>query len=204
MSNIVTAEAVAPAPAEARDLGHDAWARLLARNVDTLILVMPLTFAFGVAIGLVGLVDPPLVQAVSGNGIVSWVFNYLVAVVAAFVVETWLISAFGGTPGKALMGVSVAREAGGKPSVLTAAKRYFLVFAMGRGLSLPLISLMTLINSYNHFTEDGVTTWDDMLELKVERRKVGAWRWAVAIAATVGVAVLSAGLGLMQRLGEGG
>lgn len=188
MSNISEAEAFAP-PQE-RNHSNDAWARLLARNVDYLLLVTPLTLVFGGLIGLIGAaVAPDEMNALLENKIASWAIGLAAAVGAAFVLETVLISAFGGTPGKALMGVKVAREeGGGKPSVATAAKRYFLVLALGRGLGLPLLSLIAVITSYNHYTTHGETVWDEMLELSVSRRNVALWRWALAILATIAIA----------------
>jgi hypothetical protein len=111
----------------------------------------------------------------------------------SLVVEALLISAFTGTPGKALMGVSVRKAAGGKLSTPKAALRWLMVLVMGRGAGVPIISLMTLVNAYQDVEKTGSTSWDDMLDVRVARKPVGWWRWTLAVlifASLVGLSAL--------------
>lgn len=168
---------------DSTDYEHDAWARFLARMVDIQIVVLPLLLVIAFGVGVVHALSPiPAIDtylAMTGwpRVLIDTGLMWAVSLVA----ESLMISAFAGTPGKALMGVAVRTAEGAKLSVRTAALRWLMVLAMGRGLGAPLLGLITLVYAYRDVEETGTTAWDDMLDVNVTRKRVAWWRWALAI-----------------------
>lgn len=187
MSDIVDAP-FAPAPvwdkpASTGNRNNTAWARVFARATDGALVGLPITFALGFSIGIVCMVldQPQVLAAMTRGGVIGYLVNLGLAIIATGFAETILIAAFRGTPGKALLGIKVARPDGRRLSLWRSASRYLMCLVVGRGLSLPLVSAGTAVIAYNRFIDKGTTIWDDALDLNVTRHSVGWWRWAIAI-----------------------
>lgn len=159
------------------------WVRFFARGVDLTVFTMTL-----MAVLLVLGFNPPLL--------------FLFTPILWQVIEAWMLSSFGTTPGKAMMGVSVETVAGEKPTYGQALARAFSVWVFGQGLGIPGVSLITSILSYNRLTTEGTTTWDRNNNLRVRHAPCGVWRvigslflaWAysaVIFAAAIVVAVVT-------------
>ncbi len=75
--------------------------------------------------------------------------------------EAWMLSTWGTTPGKALLGIRVTTF-GDAPrlSFLRAFARAFMVFCFGMGLMMPLTLLVMLAFSYWLLRRRGITSWD--------------------------------------------
>jgi uncharacterized RDD family membrane protein YckC len=182
-----TAEAVvSPAAAStARDLvGHEIhpWRRYFARIVDMnlslALVLMPVVF---VACFLIALVSPATVDAfagwmeeVSGNRIA----NILLTCLLWVPLETLFMCTLGTTPGKWVFGIRVRDEHGGKLKPALALKRAASVYFQGLGMGLPLVSLITLVMSYNRLTKESITAWDERLGTAVMYLPVGVLRGA--------------------------
>jgi uncharacterized RDD family membrane protein YckC len=163
-------------------LRNDAWARFLGRSADVQIMVLPAIILFGFFAGVASVLGyPQVLMLLSAGGVWTTVTGIVLALVFSLLLESLCLSLFGSTPGKKLMGVRVRDGQGAKISFLTAAKRWFLVLVMGRGLDIPVIWLITAWTSFNHYEEHASTTWDDMLALHVARREVAWWRWALGV-----------------------
>lgn len=107
-------------------------------------------------------------------------------------VETLLISAYGTTPGKALLRIRVTDADGYSLAPGTALERSFQVWMRGLGFGVPVVSLVTMVLSYNRLEKQGSTAWDDALGVRVTQRQVGAGRWMFIAALVIGVFWLAA------------
>jgi uncharacterized RDD family membrane protein YckC len=102
-------------------------------------------------------------------------------------VETLLISAYGTTPGKALLRIRVVSADGYSLGAGTALERSFQVWMRGLGFGVPVVSLVTMILSYSRLEKQGATAWDHALGVRVAQRHVGAGRWMFIAAIVLGV-----------------
>ena len=108
----------------------------------------------------------------------------IVALCLAVLLFVWLeaiqISKFGTTLGKAILGITVAKENGTLLSFDESLKRTFLSY-LRSGMGLPLISIFMHIYQYNELMKNGVTSWDRELKVLVKCSKVGLWRWVMVV-----------------------
>jgi hypothetical protein len=175
-------------PASEFDLGRDAWARFLARMLDTQLfyaltmVIIYMAMIVDLKVGSLALsrfilhggperawVGVPLAYAVNGVG------------------EALCLSIWATTPGKALLGVSVWAAPGERLSFLMALRRWANVLVFGRAFDIPVLSFIIAWVCYTRFKRDGVTSWDEDLDIGVLRRQVIDWRWGAAIALIIGM-----------------
>lgn len=155
------------------------WHRWLARILDV--------GCFGGLLGMVmGTVAP---DALLGANDIALNLMLLALWVP---VETLLISAYGTTPGKALLRIRVTNADGYSLSPGTALERSFQVWMRGMGFGIPLVSLVTMVMAYNRLEKQGSTTWDHALGVRVTQRHVGAGRWMFIAAIVIAVLWLAA------------
>jgi uncharacterized RDD family membrane protein YckC len=157
----------APAPSDAVPLAEGETVaprpgvRLLARLVDwTLIAIIPSAIAAGL----------------SG---VSWL--------VWFPLEALLISRWGYTPGKWLLGIAVRDAQGARLSFRGAFHRNAALWAYGYGAN-TLFGFVTAVLAYASLKRNGATYWDALGGYVVRHRRIGAGR------ATMAAAVLLLGL----------
>ncbi len=74
--------------------------------------------------------------------------------------EAFLLSRFGTTPGKALLGIHVSSEDGGPPSYSAALTRSLVIWLRGWGLGIDLLWHLSLALSLFFFLQTGITWWD--------------------------------------------
>ncbi len=203
MTDIVDAP-LSPAPVWDKpkskgDRNSAAWARLLARGTDGVFVVMPMSYGFGAAVGVasVRLHQTWILSILRAGGWQTMVAGAVLAIVATWIGETLLITIFRGTPGKALMGIKIARPDGRRVSLWRSGSRYLFCLVVGRAGGLPLLSIGTALVAYNRYIDRGTTIWDDTLDLKVTRHPVGWWRWGIAILCMVSLWMLT----VASRLG---
>lgn len=162
----------------------EAWLRYFARIID--ITVGSIFIVVGIIIiSLFLLMFDIDIEALFE---VPFVFEIILMIIYFFV-EAKVISVFGTTLGKKLFGITVFHSNGEHLDYITSLERTFTMWFKGLGLSIPLISLFTLIMSYNRYTDLGITSWDEALEVKVSfqpistiRLAVGVIAWVVAVA----------------------
>jgi uncharacterized RDD family membrane protein YckC len=88
-------------------------------------------------------------------------------------VEAFLLSTWGTTLGKWLLGTSVRDIRGNKLTYNAALSRSFQVWIKGLGLGIPIISFLTIINSYYKLTgKFGKTSWDFQVRYSVQHKKL--------------------------------
>ncbi len=152
------------------------WMRYFARSLDV---------GFGgVALGeAAGWIIP---RELYGNVVLI----NIAAVILMAAAEPFFLSAWGWTPGKILFCVRVRNAGGGLMSFSDGYRRSWAVAVRGMGLGIPVISLFTLIGSYNRLTTLGITTWDEIGQFTVTHKDLGFMRSAIIVIAMIIVAAL--------------
>lgn len=162
------------------------WIRFFARGLDATVVMMTLS--------VVGML------VFRGHYPVPTLVVYAVMAVISVFVESFMLSAWGTTPGKAFLGVRVETGSGTKPTFSEALSRSFLVWLIGQGLYLPIVSLVTEIVAYCKLKEEGQSVWDRKTGLRVRHKPCGAGRvvggiflaWGYAVLLGVGSAIFIA------------
>lgn len=141
------------------------WVRYWARSLDGVFMLA----AFSLFVSKLGADDP-------------WVI--LFAIFGLFIVQVLLLSTFGTTAGKALLGTSISTANGDRMSFFQAIGREFAVAVQGLGLGIPIVSLATMVLSYVRLTGQGITSWDQSRNLIVRHGRIGVVRTMIAIVAS--------------------
>lgn len=157
------------------------WARFLAKRIDGLIVIV-LSMLVGMLLGAIDLLaGTSLMDALLlSPPPVSFTLNAIVTLLLWFAYDVALLSAFGTTLGKKVMGVRIVGD-GGKPGLAAIARRSALVLPLGLGLSLPFLSLITAIWGYVQVENSGRTVWDRSSGTWALGRKIGWWRWGIGL-----------------------
>ena len=149
------------------------WRRFFARTLDqalysTVWSLLLLFFGFSIQN-----------QSIGRN-----LLNLVLCLVTMFLVEPLLLSRFGTTPGKAILGLSVTNPDGGRLTYYEAYQRTGLVLVKGLGLGIPIYSWVRNYKSYAACMEGWELAWeeDSLLVLKDQK----GWRllvFAIVLAA---------------------
>jgi GYF domain 2/RDD family len=161
------ADGVAPHGAE-RDAGSEsvlqqavggqsagAWRRLFARWIDVWLSVP--TTAFIVAVGL-ALVSSEWGMWLQDPTNSTFIVFFLIPL--AFLLDALIVSIFGNSIGKTILGVNVRRTTGEALAFWPYAKRNFNVWAYGLGLCIPILSIFTMISQARWLKNNGATGYD--------------------------------------------
>lgn len=144
------------------------WMRYWARSLDMCV--------FSLAIGIfLGISMPSVLESYSS--IILILFIWIFA-------ESALLSSWGTTPGKWLLGINLAGP-GGKPEFSVALNRSFAVWLKGLGLGIPIINLFTLVSSYNYLIKEGAAPWDKDNHLTMTHGKISAVRTTAIIIVSI-------------------
>lgn len=157
------------------------WARFLAKWFDyqfAQIFTFAAMFIASFLAALMGLPLPPDSFFETPAFVIVFVLLHGLVFV---LVEASFISAFGGTPGKALMGISVRSDLGLKLGFLTSLWRSLQALAAGLAFGIPFILILTQIISASRLNSQGRVFWDNPKRIQYITRPVGAWRWAIGI-----------------------
>lgn len=147
------------------------WIRYWARYID--IIIFSLIFGIFLAIFIPSVLDS------------SDVFLTIIILFVWIFAESVLLSSWGTTPGKWLLKIKLAWHPNRKPDFSVALNRSFGVWLKGLGLGIPIVSLFTLISSYNHLTKEGITHWDRDGHFTITHGKIGIFRIIVAIIVSI-------------------
>lgn len=178
----------------AEDTKPHPWLRWIARGFDSWIFSLSIGF---VGVGALAFTVPAAAAWVEAMPFLLWLVIWPVGMV---LLEAFILSVKGTTPGKWLFGMRVAHRSGGAPTFPVALRRTALVWWRGLGLNLPLVSLVTMIAAHLNLTNEGETSWDRDTGLVVSHRRMSIGRAALAL--VTGVLLFAVALGLMV-LGEG-
>ena len=151
------------------------WPRYWARMLDLIIGAL-------LAGAVLGVVAPQLFESKmftepGGEFLLNMIF-----VPIALVVDAILGGLFGNTPGKALAGLRVRTLRSERPTLGDFITRNLRLYFSGLGMGIPLVSLFTMVKSYNTVKESGVVSWDATTDTRVYAVDDARWRtWAAAI-----------------------
>lgn len=111
----------------------------------------------------------------------------VVSLALLFLLEPLLLSRFGTTPGKAILGLSVTALDGGRLTYHGAYQRTLLVLIRGMGLQIPIYTWVRNYKSYDACVDGQALEWeqDSVLVLKDTR----AWRIPALLALTLAVGI---------------
>ncbi|WP_274953481.1 MerR family transcriptional regulator [Angelakisella massiliensis] len=126
------------------------WRRFLARYLDMALYHLLLLVLLFVILNLYPM-----------NDTLFQVISYLFGVAALFALEPLMLSRWGTTPGKWLLGLRVTNLAGGRLSYGQALERLWGVFSKGEGYSLPVYSLYRSYKSYRSCQVGEPLDWED-------------------------------------------
>ena len=153
------------------------WARLLDLFLVYLVI---LAVIFGT-----GLLD--LAQARAESQVL---IQQVLPAAVLMVLETFLISAFGTTPGKWLLRVRVLREGGGRIPLKISLYRALTVLWRGVGFGIVPINIVMMAFSQATLLNTGKTAWDRECGLRLEYGKVDGNRVFLIIGVVLGAVVL--------------
>ena len=163
------------------------WVRYWARMIDLSI--------FNLSLGmLIAVLTPGMVPGLSNQ------YFGFVSLAAYMLLEPLLMSSIGVTPGKWLLRIRVRDGEGNVLSTAAAYKRSFQVWMLGLAGGLPLLSLATMVFSFNRLKQNGKTIWDDNGAFQVIHEPIGKARLIGAFAyfaIIIGFAIL--GFMVMQE-----
>lgn len=137
------------------------WLRWLARGLDLALFSLPVDLLlFGV-----------LRVLPSGSVLVRLGLSYL-AWVLVFLLEPLLLSTWGTTPGKWVLGLTLRTADGEKLTWNQAMERLWLLFGKGEGWGLPFYNLYRNYRSFRACADGEVLPWDEGLSytLREDRR----------------------------------
>ena len=105
----------------------------------------------------------------------DYVFGMIILVIWPFL-EAYLISTWGTTPGKWLLRIKISDKNDRYISYYSALKRSYMVFLRGLGLGIPIVCFITQILSYSELKKNGITSWDNDLEIKISHGEISVFR----------------------------
>lgn len=118
------------------------------------------------------------------------IWDNIVAILLMLLAEPVLLTLFGTTPGKWILGLRVTDNAGKRLNLEEARVRTWKMFLYGMGLNIPIWSLFRLWKSYRGCVEEETQEWEyhSAVSLKDER----GWRIAVYIGVGIFLGVVHA------------
>jgi uncharacterized RDD family membrane protein YckC len=146
------------------------WVRFWARSLDGLL------YSFVVLVVVLPALRPHLTASAS---LVGW-WPVLGIPVGMVCLQAAMLSLFGTTPGKLLLGTSVRTMTGEKLGFGEALSRECGVLVRGQALGLGLFSALALLLSYRRLSRDGTTSWDEFGGFVVRHERIGAGRAMLA------------------------
>lgn len=177
------------------------WARYIAKMIDAAFAVL-IAYILGVGIGLALYFSGEEIDFIAGwggaSGPVAWLLDLIVTLVLFCVCEAMLVSIFGTTVGKSLMGIRVTLQSGRKLSLPRSVLRSFLSFVVGMAALIPVVSLIAMAYAMSDVKNSGVSFWDARTGATHHSHRVAIWRWLIgavlAIVAVGGRMALTLGL----------
>ena len=156
--------------------------RFLARSLDIALYSLMFTFITKIT---------GVLNAAEG-GISLAVVRQCVLLAVLLLANTFFLTAWGTTPGKAIFGLHLETSKGEKPSFLDALRREWQVLLYGCGMLIPVCSQICQWISYRQCANGAVSRWDEESPLRYTVRDHKKLRYAAfaASCAAMLIAVL--------------
>ncbi len=142
------------------------WRRYFARMIDIVINGLAMWFLIGLVLAAVDQDTAKAITDFLDRSQTRSASAFLTLVLVMFP-NALMIGFTGATVGKWLFGIRVTREDGQPIGVGAALWREVLVWFRGLGIGFPIVTLFTLIKAYRTLKNDGRTTWDRDMSLRV-------------------------------------
>lgn len=136
-----------------------AWSRYLARTLDILLFVQPLSLCVWELASLI--LTPERFQEAAANPFLSGPLSGIGLLVLIIPLNAAFIGWSGSSPGKFLFGVKVLDGSYLPIGLKNALGREVLVYLQGLGMGVPIVSLFTQIAAYKRVTNSGTAAWDE-------------------------------------------
>lgn len=108
---------------------------------------------------------------------------FMGSVLVWHLLEGFLISKFGTTPGKLAMNLRIRLSNGKNAGFGRSILRSYLVLFLGMGLMIWIFPMITCILGFIRMQSRGITIWDEQLKTAVVQGPVEAHRWILTIGA---------------------
>ncbi|RKP57954.1 RDD family protein [Cohnella endophytica] len=154
------------------------WSRFWARNFDYLSH----SFLIGV---IWAFIDMKSLDEIN-NSILSFLL-----MASWIVLDGIYMYFFGTTPGKKIMNIKVLHSDGNRLSKSISFKRSRLVWLRGMGLGIGIIEIVANIMGYNRLKKEGITSWDQELDLVIVHEKTSLIRYLICPVCVVGFICLT-------------
>ena len=143
------------------------WRRYWARLFD-------ITFIMPIYIFIIALFSPGLNYTITRMD--GFIGGILLLLFYLIFFEPMMLSSFGTTPGKSLLGIKIRGLSGKKISYATGMRRGFLVWLNGMGIGIPFIAFFTMIFAYRRLKRNGITSWDEKCRINVIHDQLSIFR----------------------------
>jgi len=164
------------------------WRRYWARLFD-------ITFIMPIYIFIISLFSPGINYTITRMD--SFIGGILLLLFYLIFFEPMMLSYFGTTPGKVLLGIKIRALSGNNISYTTGMKRGFLLWLNGMGMGIPFIALFTMIIAYRKLEKNGITSWDERCGIDVIHDQLSIFR--VILFITIFIFCLSIWVGFMSN-----
>ncbi len=164
------------------------WRRFFARTLDFSMYSFFMSFIQVIF----------LHRLITNQGILGTFIEGVVGLLLMLIVEPFLLSNFGTTPGKAIFGLRVESHEGGKLTYYDAFNRTFGMLRYGMGFQIPFYNIIRLIRSYEICKEGGTLPWDELVSYTIKDKKL--YRSALFVGAEAIFFVLAFMLVLAERI----
>ena len=174
------------------DAGPHPWRRYFARFLDNVFWGVLLLFLLGFGVAVI---SEPMAEQLAAllYGPAGQLIGFALMIVLITFANAVMIGLTGGNLGKWLFGVCILDESDRPIGIVRSFKREGRVLFHGLGLGIPIVTLVTMIIAYQRLKQDGATSWDQALAVKVVQRRNGFAQFAGAV---LGVILLIAITGL--------
>lgn len=149
------------------------WRRYFARAIDNFFWGTLIALAIGIAVAFYDLQMAEQMGSLF-EGPAGRVADLIITLIICLIPNAVMIGLTGGSLGKGLFGICVLDRDDRPIGLWRAFKREFRVLVFGLGLGIPIVTLITLIIAYRKLKNDGLTSWDQAMDLKVVHRRRGA------------------------------
>ena len=143
------------------------WARFFARLFDITLIA----FLAGI---FVAIVEPSFLD-ISNAGI-EFIALFTLYPLYYLLIEPWMITSFGTTPGKALYGIRVRDSNNSNINFRDSVRRGKIIWLNGEWLCVPLLIAVGRIRSYNYYQRKGITYWDEKLNIHYDIGNISSKR----------------------------
>lgn len=159
------------------------WPRLWARLIDNVIELV-------IAGGIAGVVAPAFANAPVFTGPGGGQLLSVALLPFALVLDAAIVSVFGNSPGKALLGLRVADIRGEQLPFVTLLRRNAGLWWWGLGIGFPIVNLVTMWRSGERLERHEILPWDRLNDTRCYsannssgRTAAGGLLWLLLVAA---------------------